>query len=288
MSKGKRKPSASQRDKLAIATAKILKKKGVISKQTKLHGGRFISRGTLKKVQELQHAARSDYRAVKVSKDIARRAKAEGYQVVLGNKVIVPAEHEFIKRVKAGMITGIKPVKGGFMSEITIPFTAENIEELTHKLQYENLDDLKLEHEQFAFSINGNMSYRAFMSTAQMRKYFEHYKQDLLMTSVKLFRLHPSDTTTFIKGPGYRAKQRKANAQTVQDRRSGIKSRYAARMEKLEKVNPKKAERIRRENREKASKQREKLMSDPVKFADYKERSRKRALAYYYANKGKK
>jgi hypothetical protein len=288
MSKRNRKPSASQRDKLAIATAKILKRKGVLSKQTKLHGGRFISRGTLKKVQELQHAARSDYRAVKVTKDIARKAKAEGYQVVQGNRLIVPSDHEFIKRIKRGEIVGIKPVKGGFMSEVTIPFEADTVEAFIHRLQYESLDGLKLDHEQFAFSFHGNMSYRAFITSDSMRKYLEHYKQDDQIKALKIFRLLPSDVTHFIKGIEYRKKQRRANAQTVQDRRSKWKSNYAARMEKLERVNPQRAAKIRKENAEKAARQREKLMKDPAKFAAYKEKSRKRALEYYHRNKGKK
>lgn len=283
MAKNKRRISVSQRDKLAIETAKILKKKGVLSKQTKLHGGKFISRGVLKKVQEFQHVARSEYRALKVSKDIARAAKAEGYQVVGGNRVVVPAEHDFIKRVKKGMVSGIRPVKGGFMSEVTIPFTADNVQELTHKLQYESLDDLKLPHEQFAFSFHGNMSYRAFLDTEQMRKYLEHYKQDEAIRAVKVFRLHPSDVQTFIQGPSKRKKFR-----TSQDRRASGRKTYAERMERLEQISPQRAEKVREAARQKSARRREALANDPAKREAYLAKARDRARKSYQNRKGKK
>ena len=283
MAKNKRKISSTQRDKLAIETAKILKKKGVLSKQTKLHGGKFISRAVLKKVQEFQHAAKPDYRAVKVSKSLARAAKAEGYQVVRGSRVIVPADHDFIKRLKSGVVSGIKPVKGGFMSEITIPFTAENVQELTHKLQYESLDDLKLEHEQFAFSFHGNMSYRAFLDTDTMRKYLEHYKQDEQIRAVKVYRLHPSDVSHFIKGREYREKMKRQNrTRTVQDRRNPTGKRtYSQRMEFLEKVAPARAAKVREKMAKKSSEQRAKIAADPKKLEAYREKARERARESY-------
>lgn len=291
MAKNKRTISSSQRDKLAIETAKILKKKGVLSKQTKLHGGKYISRGVLKKVQELQHVARSEYRALKVSKDIARQAKAEGYQVVQGNRVVVPAEHDFIKRVRAGMVSGIKPVRGGFMSEVVIPFEVNNVAELIHKLEYEDVDNLKLPHEQFAFSIDqfdseGNrvgsaMSYRAFPSTDAMRDYFRHYKPELQTSAVKFFRLHPSDVHQFIKGPSKRQKFRS------NDRRASAKT-YAERMRRMEEVNPKRAEKIKEQSRQKSARRREALASDPTKREAYLARGRERARKSYQKRKGSK
>jgi len=289
MAKNKRKISSTQRDKLAIETAKILKKKGVLSKQTKLHGGKFISRAVLKKVQEFQHVARPDYRALKVTKDYAKKAKEEGYQVVQGNRVIVPADHDFVKRVKKGIISGLKPVKGGFMSEITIPFTAENVHELTNKLQYESLDDLKLDHEQFAFSFHGNMSYRAFLDTDTMRKYLEHYKQDEKIRAVKVYRLHPSDVSTFIKGREYRERmKRQTRTRTVQDRRAPTGKRtYSERMERLEKVAPNRAAKVREKAAKKSVEQRAKLLSDPAKLEAYRAKGRERARVSYQ-NRSKK
>lgn len=285
MAKSKRKVYSSQRDKFAIETAKILKKKGVLSKQTKLHGGKFISRGVLKKVQEFQHVATPNYRALKVPKEFAKRAKAEGYQVIGGNRVVVPAEHDFVKRVRSGIVSGVKPVKGGHMSEISIPFTVDNVEELLHKLQYSSLDDLKLDHEQFAFSFQGNMSYRAFITTEEMRKYLEHYKQDEKIRAVKLYRLHPSDVSHFIKGPTYRESVKRNRPRTQQDRRSTGRRSYSEYMARLEQVAPAKAKRVREKAAAKSVAQREALARNPVKAAEYKAKAKERARKSYLARK---
>jgi hypothetical protein len=285
MAKLKRRPSKSQRDKLAISTAKVLKQKGILSKQTKLHGGKYISPGVLRKVQEYQHAARPHYTAVKVSKPVAKAAKEQGYQVANG-RVLVPRDHEFIKRVKRGELAGVKPVKGGFMSEVMLPFDARNYDELLQLLRTENLDDLKLPQERFAFKVGGTegspmgMSYRSFGNGAEIARYLEHYKPDVFITGLKFFRMHPEDERQFIIGRTAREKYRRAH-RTPGDRREGSKGQYARRMERLERTNPKKAEKIRKENAARSRALYEKQKTNP----EYMEKARKRALESYRRRK---
>lgn len=284
MAKSKAKVSSTQRNKVAIETAKLLKKKGVLSKNTKLHGGKYISRAVLKKVQEFQHVAKPSYKALKVTKAIAQRAKAEGYQVVQGNRVIIPANHEFEKRVKRGDISGIRPVRGGFMSEVVIPFNPDNSASLLNWLEHGNLDDLKLEDEMFAFSFHENMSYRAFYDAATMRKYLEHYKQDEMIKALRLFRLHPEDQRKFILGRTERERIKKAKGKHVSDRRESGRSRYAERMARLEKNSPAKYARVKAEEKERSRLKYEKKKSSP----EFVSKSRKAALERYHRTKDKK
>lgn len=290
MAKNKRKPSAAQRDKYSIEIAKILKKKGILSKSAKLHGGRFISRGVLAKVKELQFVAKPDYRALTVPRSFAKRAKEEGYQVVQGNKIIVPKDHDFIKRIKSGMIGGVRPVKGGEMIEVTLPFTADNIQGLIGKLQRGDLEDLKLPNESLAFSFHGNMSRRSFPTMARMREYLEHYKQDTQMKALKFFRLNPSDEEYFIYDREYREQRRKENAakNTSQDRRGRGARTYSERMAFLDRVAPARAEKIRKANAEKYKKRMARLAADPAKLEAVKRATNERAKAHYHANKGRK
>ncbi len=295
MAKSRRKPSASQRDKFAIEEAKILKAKGVLSKQTKLHGGRFISKAVLKRTKELKHLAfnvhgeKPSYVAIKVSRAQARQAIAEGYQVVGGGtRVVVPKEHDMIARVRRGELAGIVPVKGGFKSEVTIPFNPENSQELMEWLQSGDLEKHKLANEMFMFTFHGSTSRRGFNTAEQMRQYLEHYKQDELMKALKIFRLHPDDQIKLIDIERVSKARGNSTNRGRQDARGNYgtrRSTYRERMERLERSAPLAYKRAKKREAEKHAKRMEKLKADPKKHADYVERNRARALAYYHANK---
>lgn len=272
MAKVTRKVSASQQDKFSITIAKILKKKGVISKQAKLHGGKYISRSVLKKVREFQHVAKDDYKAVKVPRALAKKAREEGYQVV-GNRVIAPNDRSWIKRLKNGILSGIKPVKGGHMAEVTIPFTVDNVDSLINRLQTTTMDDLKLEDELFAFSFFGNMSFQAFHSTEQMRNYLEHYRQDVSIKDLKFYRLLRDEHDLFILGPQRRAK---LNPRQIIKRGRGERESY---IQKLDRLNPTKADRLRKKWREKAARKQEAINADPAKYEAFKAKARERMRA---------
>lgn len=275
MAKNRRGPSAAQRDKLAVSLASILKKKGVISKRAKLRGGRYVSRAVLKKVQEFQHLADDRYKVVKVKKEYVKRAKELGYQTVFGNKIVVPNEPEFIKRVRRGDITGVKPLKGGFMSEVRVPFTADNIGELTMSDDLSALEELRAPGEQFAFSFEGAMSFRAFRSVEDMRKYLQHYKQETPISALVIYRLRPEDVEDFITPKDQRTYKR-TRTRTQQDRRTRQPHKT-----------PEQLARTARKNKIAYENQRARILGDPVQLEKYRERARERARISYQRRKPK-
>lgn len=276
MAKSKRPASAAQRNKLAISLASILKKKGVISKQAKLHGGRYISRAVLKKVNAFQHLADDRYKVVKVKKEYIKRAKELEYQTVFGNKIVVPNEPEFIKRVKRGDITGVKPLKGGFMSEVRVPFTADNIGELTMSDDLSALEELRAPGEQFAFSFEGAMSFQAFPTVEKMRKWLEHYKQDTPITALVIYRLRPEDVDDFIPSKEERERARGKRKRRSQERRPRQTFKT-----------PEQLARAQRKNKVAYEKQRARILGDPVQLEKYRERARERARVSYQKRKPK-
>lgn len=287
MSKNKRKISSAQRDRIAIEVAKELKKAGILSKQAKLHSGKYISRGVLAKVKEYRAAADLGYKAVTVSKATARAAKERGYQVVQGNKIIGPATPQFRNRLKAGALTGVKPVRGGLMEEVTLPHTVMDMHSLVAQLE-EGIDTLKLPDEYFAFKYKGAESYRAFPTTEQLLEYLKHYKgifspngslkaEDLQeeFDALTIFRLHRHDIRANIRGPGRRPK----TPYTNRNRKSLS--------EKLATMHPDRAERLRKKIAEKSAVARKARAADPVALEAYREKARARAAKSYQNRKGK-
>ncbi len=271
-----------QRSKEVISIARDLKKKGIISKQAKLHGGKYISYNVLRKVNQFQHLqTHGNYRALKVTKDIARKAKEEGYQTIFGNRVIVPRDHDFIKRVKRGELSGIKPVRGGFMSEVTIPINAGNIQELISRLDKQTLDQLKLPGEVFAFSFHGHMSFRSFPDTKSFAQYLEHYKQDEKIKALKLFRLHPEDEPHYINA----SREHRKKTRAVRKRGRG-ESHY--RSQNIENLPQNRQNHLRAQWAKKAQRKRERLERDPNALEAYREAARGRAKSSYANRKGKK
>ena len=303
MAKHKRKISASQRNKEVIALAKTLKRKGLLSPKTKLHGGRFVSRGVLKKVQELQIAARPSYTNVKVSPKFAKIAREEGYKVS-NNRVIVPKDHDFIKRMKQAAkegkaVSGVKPVKGGYMSEIKFSHEPGNYDELLRMITDENLDSMKLSDERFAFQVGGDqqggpvgMSWRSFSDGNEIANYLRHYKPDIFVKGIKFFRLHPEDEPQFIVSQKRRDDWRKKQTGMIRDKRGNLVRKKSTRLDDLARINPRKAEKIRAHNRKQARKQYEKKKNDPIYMMNARERAResyeRRKKEKIWAKKGRK
>ena len=286
MGKNKRRIASAQRDKIAIQVAKELKKAGILSKQANLHSGKYISRSVLAKVKEYRAAADLGYKAVTVSKATAKAAKERGYQVVQGNRIIGPATPQFRNRLKAGALTGVKPVRGGLMEEVTLPHTVMDMHSLVAQLE-DGIDTLKLSDEYFAFKYKGAESYRAFPTTEALLEYLKHYKgifspngslkaEDLQeeFDALTIFRLHRHDIRANIRGPGRRPK-------TVSSRpRKSLG-------EKLANMHPDRAERIRKKMAAKSAAQRAARAADPVALEKYKEKARTRATKSYQNRKGK-
>lgn len=295
MAKNKRKISKAQRDKISIDIAKALKKSGILSKQTNLHSGRYISRDVLAKVKQYQFAADLGYKATPVSKEVAKAAKERGFQVVGGNKIIGPNTAQFSKRIKEGKLTGVRPVKGGLMEEVVLPHSVMDMYSLVAQLE-EGIDTLKLPEEQFAFKFFGNESYRAFRDTADLLGYLKHYKsiftpsgslkaEDLQeeFQNLVLFRLHPHDVDRNIRGPAKRKADKLAAGKTGADGRRPKKSLA----EKLQNMPQERAKRIRDKMAKQSSERRAALAANPAKQEEYRQKARERARASYEKRKGK-
>lgn len=288
MVKSKAKASAAQRDKTNILIAKILKEKGVISKQANLHSGRYISKGVLKKVRQYEQIARLDYVTVKVNKAVAKAAKERGYEVVQGNRVVGPKSTQFRNRLKKGEITGIKPVKGGYMEEVILPHTIFDMRGLIEQLK-EGIDTLKLPSEQFAFKYRGNESFRAFMNSQQLLDYLMHYKgietainsnkaEDLQeeFDAITIFRLHPNDISKAL--PNQKERQKRSAARRAERIRNGeYVPRRVSRKDRLAKLPPKVRERILEKDRLAKAAKRAALQSDPKALEQYRQAARERA-----------
>lgn len=291
MAKNKRKLSQAQKDKSNILIAKQLKQAGIISKQAKLHSGRYISKGVLKKVREYSAAAQLDYRAVKVSRDVAQAAKERGYQVVQGNRIIGPNSQTFRNRLKSGTITGVKPVKGGMMEEVTLPHSVMDMRSLIEQLQT-GIDTLKLPTEQFAFKYHGAESYRAFMDSADLLQYLQTYKgfnyqvvserpEDLQeeFEAFTIFRLHPAAIEQNIRGPRQRRldKQRSRMEAVARGEYVGKPRKRISRLERASQMSERNAQKFLAKMAEKDRKRRERIAADPIKFAKAKEAAKERA-----------
>lgn len=301
MAKSKAKRSSAQRDKSNIAIAKQLKKAGIISKQAKLHGGQYISKEVLRKVRDYQHQAALGYKAYAAPKAVVRAAKERGYQTIGGTKIVGPVSDTFRKRLKAGEVTGIKPVKGGFMEEVTLPHDVYDMRTLVERLEG-GIDTLKLPEEQFAFKYHGAESYRAFLDTKMMLDYLRHYKgafdfnpsmkpEELQeeFANFTIFRLHPNAVGLNIRGASKRLADKKAKRKA--DLAAGISPKnvrhrksYA---DKLAEMPAARAKRIRARHSAKRIEDRAALAADPVKLKEYREKAAKRAAKSRASRKGK-
>jgi hypothetical protein len=299
VAKNKAKISQAQRDKYNIYVAKTLKKAGIISKQAKLHSGAYISRSVLKKVREYEAQAKLGYKAYSAPKAVVKAAKERGFQTV-GGKIIGPPSATFRNRLKRGDVTGIKPVKGGFMEEVVLPHTVYDMRSLVEQLK-EGIDTLKLPNEQFAIKYKGFESYRAFMNTQQLLDYLQHYRGFEQSSSLKpeelqeefdaltILRLHPADVRQLIRGPQRRKEDwKKARMEKIARGEyigTPVRRRGKSRLEKAYNMPQAMGEAYLKRM---AAKDREKRMNmSPEKMAEYRAKARKRSQASRDRKKGK-
>lgn len=227
MAKSKAKVSAAQRDKYAIEIAKYLKKVGVLSKQTKLHGGKYISKGVLKKVREFEYVASNRYRAAKVSKQYLQKAREQGYSIV-GNRVIVPSTRNVEKRIRDGLVTGVIPIKGGTLEAVVTPY--DDLTSLMKALKNGELDRLKTDEEQFMFSLYGNMSYGGLRDSEHLAQYLSLYQsaneqlslrpedQAEYVRNLMIYRVNRTDVSRFENDGSNKGKNRKRRSGQYQRR----------------------------------------------------------------------
>jgi hypothetical protein len=293
VAKTKAKRSAAQRDKNNIAIAVQLKKAGILSKQAKLHSGAYISKDVLRKVRAYQHQAALGYKAYEAPKAVVRAAKERGYQTIGGTKIIGPKSDTFRKRLAKGEVTGIKPVRGGFMEEVTLPHDVYDMRTLIERLDG-GIDSLKLPEEQFAFKYHGAESYRAFLDTRQMLDYLRHYKgafdfnpsmkpEDLQeeFDNFTIFRLHPNAVDLNIRGARKRREDKKAKRMAEVKAGTYVaqgRARFRKPLsEKLAEMPAARANRIRAKMAKESQEKRAALVADPAKLADYRAKAKARS-----------
>lgn len=281
----KRKLSAKQTDKGYKEAAKYLKKRGFISKQTDLHQGRHISRAIVRKVEQFQREIAADYKTVKVTKKIASRAKEAGFVVVGGNKVVIPSDRKFENRLKKGNLSGVTPVRGGFLESVVLPYDVMDMRGLVEDLRKnpKALDNLKLSGEKFAFKLYGNLSYETFYSAQKLIEYLEKYRSifdaagdlrsehlDEIYQNLSFYKLQAVDERGLIPSRDQRDAARKARGRALIDGRRGRTNaeRNALRSPELVARFKRKSARIAKANRE--------AMSDEERQA-YREKARVRA-----------
>lgn len=282
-----------QRDPDVKAIAIWLKQHGFISKQANLRRP-YVSYGVLKKVADLQPVYHAGYKAVKVPKKTLQKAKAEGFLTV-GSRVVVPPDRAFIKRLEAGMVTGVKPVKLGFLEAVVLPIDIYDMRSLVHRMQLDGgtgLDHLKLKNEQFAFKYYGHISYRPFRDTFDLYKYLLQYRSifdaagDLRMENLaeefenfQLLRLNPVDKDKFFMSVAERQKilrnKRRGNRRGAKRQSSWYRS--------LDRMGPTKGQRFLEKRKQRAADWRASL--SPQELEEYKAKARARAKAAYERRK---
>lgn len=293
MAKYKRKPSAAQRDKVVIETAKKLKKAGILNKNANLHSGNYVSRDVLRKVRQYSDFAALNYKAVSVSKKTAQAAKERGFAVVAGNKIIGPSTPQFRNRLKKGELTGVRPIKGAYMEEVVMPHTVYDLYTLVQQLE-DGIDTLKMPDEVFAFKYHGNESRRTFKTTDEMLDYMRNYKgitagieslkpedQQEQFENLIVYRL--SRKFEALNIPTDKQRRARREKQRLEDARNGIYKprKYAktksSRQAIAERKGPVNGPKWLAEQLKKDADKRARQMADPAKAAKVREQARERA-----------
>lgn len=286
MAKSKTKISSTQRDKLVIARAKALKKAGILSKNAKLHGGQYVSKSVLKKVREYSSLIDYGYKAHPAPKDVVKAAKERGFQTIGGTKVVGPSTPKFRGNLKKGVLTGVQPLRRGYMETIDLPHSIYDLHQLYEAMGDEGLNSLKNDDEMFAFSFHGNMqraNVRPFKDTQTLREYLFQYKgiQEALasnsaesmtaeLNAISLIRIRNEDQHLFIprpsqrrllhaaRGTTYPRKRGRGEGLSIEKQEAIRKKRAAQAAKKRARMTEAQLEKVRKQNRESLARRRAK------------------------------
>ena len=266
MSKRKAKVASTQRDKYAIEVAKYLKKAGILSKQANLHSGKYISKGVLKKARENEQAYRMGLRAHKAPKELVAKAKEKGFLTIAGTKIIGPATRSFPARIKEGLVTGVKAIKGGILEQVILASGPLNIQQTLNKISA-GIDNLKAPNERFGFQIGRNIGgsasgyYKGFKTTQDMLDFMQHYKfwdasgdNEGEVEALIVFKAHRDEIEILqrnAEAQGYAEihRQYKVNKNAIQrmspsGRNEGSKRKVKSTAEKIQSMHPNVRERF--------------------------------------------
>lgn len=295
MAKSKRKVLNTQRDKTAIETAKYLKSIGALSKQAKLHGGKYVSRSVLKKTREFGYLRDANFTTIKAPKRIVQKAKEEGL-LVINNRIVAPkGDQRFASRVRRGIPMGIAPVPGGHIERVVLPYS--DLWELMAAAEKGELDQYKLPGENFAFSLYGNQSYQPFRDSRHFYEYLKRYDGIFNQQTGEILAKYATDNFRGLEvfrmvpgswSPPGMTERRQAKRDRARQRAETQDRRYAERRAKKW-IAPATRERLAREDAEKKRNQYAKLKSEGSAAYQAKlEKGRERARRSYLNRKPKK
>jgi hypothetical protein len=276
------------RDKSAIALVKEGKRLGILSPQTKLHGGKYISRAAAKKAREYQVAIEKGYRARKTTKKHARSMENLGFETIAGNKVIVPPGKVWKDRVAGKMTAGTKRGRRGLYTEVNLGTSAHTLREFIEnaKRDPENINRKKTDKEMFALTIQGNVSYIPFKSVKDMVSYVEEKYQHLMddesmfdpdednVTGFGVIKFDQADTNQVVPPREYRQRKPRPEYQ------------YKRRAPSFRDTDT--YERYLRDSAERMREYRKALNDNDEKKAEYKAKARARAAKSYATRQAKK
>lgn len=298
MAKRKRAASTNQRAKENIAAARALVKMGVLSKQTKFHGGKYISQRVLKKVRENEWILKNNEKAIPVSRKYAEKAAQHNIHIIKAGSrrlVVVPNRPREIKLVKQGYISGITHVPGGQHYTVRLPY--ENMRDLMEAIENGELESFKDPKEEFAFTYFGNMSTRSFRDMKALKEWLMHYDfaeyvdgeigeaLQAAYANFNLYRVMPGKMSpaSFQEAQEERRKKQLERQRDADDYHKGRKSRRVADM------SFKRAEQIRQRDKERKRKERAALKeNDPAEYARILLLNRERAVRSNAKRKAKK
>ncbi len=263
--------TTAQRDKANIALVNKLKSKGLISKQAKTHKGKFVSRPVLKKALALLDYTSKDFVGVKVNKAQLAKAKESNY-IVANGRIVVPKGARSHKAVLADLGGGIKPLKRGYLEEIPLPLSVNDLNDVEKFVRDIPLDT----GEQLALTFYGNKSHIAFATRRTFLEYLNHYKNitgnyedengDDMGAKLVIVKAHSHHFDKWIPSQKDREaankerrgkvkfKQRRSSEQEERLRRMGAKSKAKQRQY----MSPEKKEEIKRKDRERKAAKKQK------------------------------
>jgi hypothetical protein len=171
MAKSKRKPSPKQLDPKLKELAKQAKASGFLSPRTNLRK-KALSRYTVKKLEGIEWALKNNYKAVKVKPQELMAAKLQGLHTV-GRSIIVPKDNRSEKRLRQGIVTGVRSIPGANMQVVVLPYPS--MTEFLKALRTGAVDKLKEPDEDFAFTIYGHKSTKAFRNANELLHWLIKY-----------------------------------------------------------------------------------------------------------------
>lgn len=273
----KYKPKAPSKQDLIAARAELkefrhnvslLKKKGLIKKD-KYDARSIKNEGQVGKylrsvMRQFGDVLKGEAVPVKANKQQIKQYKEKGYKVKNGRVIVPKKQNEKVLITKSGIKHTITTASGK-ISRLNLNFDPKNILSWRKELR-----KIKLKpNERIALQFNGENFYQTYSSIEQLIERFEIYEDDPdkmadVITSIAIFKVDESvDWEYNYKRKRRDAEQRLKNRTREKNRMLHMSDNQYAKYRES---------RARREQARRVA-----LKSDPVAYAEYKEKARQRA-----------